>query len=99
MCLSLGSLRCRYRHSWSEPAPLGRDEAEEIILQMGQTAYVFAAGTRLGLMIASSDFPRILPHPNTMAPTWSEAEPMAARNGVLHGPGTLSRLKLPVLEL
>ena len=99
MCLSLGSLRCRYRRSWSEPEPLGRGETEEIVLQMGQTAYVFPTGARLGLMIASSDFPRILPHPNTMAPTWGKAESMAARNGVLHGPGTLSRLKLPVLEL
>jgi len=97
-CLTLGSLRCRYRNSWSEPQPLKRGEATVIRLQMGYIAYVFPAGSRVGLLITSSDFPRILPHSNTLAPPWIETQSISARNSVLHGTGTLSCLKLPVIE-
>jgi hypothetical protein len=51
------------------------------------------------LLITSSSFPRILPHPNTMAPTWRERSPQTARQQVFHGPDTLSRLELPILRL
>jgi len=98
-CLTLGSLRCRYRNSWRAPQPLQTGEAVAISLQMGHLAYVFPAGSRICLLITSSDFPRILPHPNTLAPPWTETKPVVARNSVLHGPGTLSYLKLPVIEL
>ena len=98
-CLAIGSLRCRYRNSWSEPQPLVPGEVTAIRLQMGHTAYVFPAGSRVCLLLTSSDFPRILPHPNTIAAPWAETKPVVARNSVLHGPETLSRLKLPVIEL
>lgn len=98
-CLTLGSLRCRYRNSWSEPQPLKPGEATAIRLHMGHTAYSFPAGSCVSLLITSSDFPRILPHPNTLAPPWAETMPVVGRNSVLHGPETLSRLKLPVIEL
>ncbi|MFQ6042385.1 MAG: CocE/NonD family hydrolase [Candidatus Poribacteria bacterium] len=98
-CLTLGSLRCRYRESWSEPQPLKTGEPTAIRLQMGHIAYVFPAGSRVCLLITSSDFPRILPHPNTLAPPWAESNSVLARNSVLHGPGTLSLLKLPVIEV
>lgn len=96
--LSNGSLRCRYRESWSNPKPLTAGKTVSIQLHLGNTAYTFPAGSRLGLMITSSEFPRILPHHNTMAPAWGEKNPVIARNSVLHGPGTLSRLELPVIE-
>ena len=99
MCLTLGSRRCRYRRSWSHPEPLEKLEVTDISLQMGQLAYVFPAGSRIALSIASSDFPRVLPHPNTMAGPWQGGESVVARNTVLHGPQVLSRLKLPLLEL
>ena len=65
---------------------------------MGQTAYTFAAGSRIGLMIAGSDFPRILPNPNRMSAPWDGVEPVVADNQVLHGPQYLSRLLLPAVE-
>jgi len=95
--LSLGSLRCRYRDSWSEPSPLPRNEATHLRIRMGQLAYVFPVGARIALMITSSDFPRILPHPNTLAPTWSEAPPVVAHHWVSHGAEHPSRLVLPVI--
>ncbi|HIE28371.1 TPA: hypothetical protein EYP66_13910 [Candidatus Poribacteria bacterium] len=79
--------------------PLKNRPALLRVLHMGHLAYVFPAGSRVCLLITSSDFPRILPHPNTLAPPWVESNPVVARNSVLRGPGTLSLLKLPVIEV
>ena len=98
-CLALGSLRCRYRDSWSDPTPLASGSATSIHLQMGHTAYVFPAGSRICLIITSSDFPRIQPHPNTMASPFSETISIPARNSILHGDTTPSRLKLPIISM
>jgi putative CocE/NonD family hydrolase len=98
-CLALGSLRCRYRENWREPKPLEAGTPARIRIQMGHLAYVYPERSRIALLVTSSSFPRILPHPNTMAPTWVETSPQVARQQVFHGPGTLSRLGLPVLKL
>ena len=98
ICLTIGSLRCRYRESWTDPQPLTSGDVARIHLQLGQTAYVFPTGSRICLLITSSDFPRIFPHPNTLAPPWSTTETVMARNTVHHGKGNLSRLNLPVIE-
>ena len=96
--LTHGSLRCRYRESFSDPQPLTPGEPARLELQMNNVAYTFPEGSRIGLLITSSCCPRILPHPNTMAPTWQETEPQVARQEILHGPGHESRLRLPVIE-
>ena len=98
-CLTLGSLRCRYRDGWDRCVPLEKDEPTPIRLQLGQLAYVFPVGSRIALMVTSSSFPRILPHPNTMAPTWTERSPRVAVNRVLHDTEHPSRLLLPVIDL
>ena len=98
-CLAVGSLRCRYRNGWSRTDPLVPGEVAAINLQMGHTAYTFPAGSAVSLLITSSDFPRISPHPNTLAPPLTKTKPVLARNSVLHGQGNLSCLKLPVIEL
>ncbi len=96
-CLSLGSLRCRFRNNWSAPEPLERNTPTALRVQLGQTAYTFSAGSRIVLTVTSSDFPRILPHPNRIAPLF-EGDPIVARNSILHGPEFPSRLHLPVIE-
>jgi hypothetical protein len=98
-CLALGSLRCRYRDSWSDPTPLTPGNITPIHLQMGHTAYVFPAGSRICLLITSSDFPRIQPHPNTMASPFSETRSIPALNSILHGDTTPSCLKLPIVSI
>ena len=99
VCLALGSLRCRYRDGWADPRPLAPNAATAVRIDMGHLAYRFSAGARLALTITSSDFPRILPHLNTMAPTWTESRPVVARNTILHGPSNQSSLCLPVLDV
>ncbi len=96
-CLTVGSLRCRYRQSWSQPQPLTPGESSSITLRLGHMAYTFPAGSRISLLITSSDFPRIAPHSNTMAAPWAYDEIITARNTVRHGPGAPSCLHLPVM--
>lgn len=98
ICLTIGSLRCRYRESWADPQPLAPGDIARIRLQMGHIGYVFPAGSRVCLLITSSDFPRISPHPNRLAPPWSNTEPIVAHNAVHHGRDNLSCLNLPVIE-
>ncbi len=96
ICLSLGSLRCRYRNSFADPQPLPRDEPVKLSVRLAQLAHVFPAGSRIALTITSSDYPRILPHRNRMG---LFDEPTVARNRVLHGPAAPSRLILPIVDL
>ena len=95
--LTHGSLRCRYREGWDQRVPMERGEATQIRVQMGNLAYVFPPGSRIALIVTSSCFPRILPHPNTMAPTWQERRAVTAAHQVLHEGDHASRLELPVL--
>jgi uncharacterized protein len=96
--LTHGSLRCRYRNSFSEPEALAPGEPTRLAIQMNNVAYTFPQGSRIGLIITSSCCPRILPHPNTMTPTWQETEPQTARQEILHDSGHDSCLLLPVIE-
>ena len=98
MSLIVGSLRCRYRgERWADPQALTPGEPTQVHLHIGNLAYTFPAGARIALMVTSSDFPRILPHPNTMEPTWSDAPAKVATTSVLHDVKHPSRLVLPVV--
>lgn len=96
-CLTVGSLRCRYRNGWDRCDSLPREEPVPIRIQMGNLAYVFPEGSRIALIVTSSSFPRILPHSNTIAPTWGERSPQVAVHQVLHDREHMSRLLLPVV--
>ena len=96
-CLTLGSLRCRYRNGFEAPEPLLPGGVTPICLHLGNLACTFPEGARVGLILTSSDFPRIQPHPNTMTSPWAETRPVVARNAVHHGPEAPSCLRLPVI--
>jgi predicted acyl esterase len=79
------------------PEPLAPNTSTRLQVPMGQTAYTFPAGSRVVLLVTSSDFPRILPHRNRMAPLW-EGDPVVAHQRVLRGRLTPSRLLMPVID-
>ncbi len=97
LVLSVGSIRCRYRESWSRPQALVRGEPARLCIHLNNLAYTFPKRARIALVVTSSCSPRILPHPNTMAPTWRETNPRKARQEILHTPAYPSRLILPVI--
>ena len=68
-------------------------------MRLAQLAYEFPEGSRIALMVTSSDFPRIQPHTNTMAKPWVPAAPVVAHTQVMHGRGLSASLNLPVVEL
>jgi len=98
-CLTIGSIRCRFRESWSDPKPLEAGAPTQIRIHMGHIAYVYPERARIALLVTSSSFPRILPHPNTMAPTWKEKSAQVANQEIFHSQSYPSCLMLPVLEL
>ena len=98
-CIVVGSFRCSYREGWDKRVPLEHGSPTRLQLRLGQLAYKYPAGSRIALIITSSDFPRIQPHTNTMAKPWTEVEQVIAHTQILHGPGIKASLNLPVTEL
>jgi putative CocE/NonD family hydrolase len=97
--LSIGQLRCRYRHSFSSPKPLARGQATALRIRLHSIAYRFPAGARIGLILTHSDYPRINAHPGHMEHPLSDVPARIANNTILHGPSALSRVLLPVVEV
>ncbi|MEY9841049.1 CocE/NonD family hydrolase [Streptacidiphilus sp. EB103A] len=95
MNLTDGILRCRYRDSFSEPAPLVPNEVYDIVVAAPDTANLFKAGHRLRLDISSSNFPRFDINSNTGEPEVGDRRKVVATNHV-HVDGR-SRLIVPVL--
>jgi putative CocE/NonD family hydrolase len=80
-----GMLNATRRNSLSDPEPLEPGEVYELEIEIDTTAWVFPAGHRIRLAIASADWPNVWPTP----------EP--ASNRVLRGASRPSRLILPVV--
>ena len=98
-CITVGSIRCRYRNGWTERDPLESGAPNLVRIDLGNIAYVYPERSRIALLVTSSSFPRILPHPNTMAPPWREGSPRKAAQRIFHDGACPSRLMLPVLEM
>ena len=58
---------------------------------------LFAAGHRIRLYVASSNFPRFDINPNTGEPMGRHAHQEVARNTVHFGPEYPSRITLPIM--
>lgn len=77
MNITDGIFRVRYRKSWEKPVMLMPGEIAEIVIEPFATSNLFAAGHRIRLDIASSNFPHFDVNPNT-----GEAEGMARRRQI-----------------
>lgn len=80
-----GMLNATRRSSLTDPEPLVPGEAYELEIEIDTTAWVFPAGHRIRLAIASADWPNVWPTP----------EP--ATNWVLRGESRPSRLVVPTV--
>jgi len=63
--LTDGILRTRYRRSRSDPQPLVPGDVYRLTINLSATANRFAAGHRIRLEIAGSNFPRFDVNTNT----------------------------------
>ena len=97
--LQEGILRARYRDSLSAPELVEPDEVYEYTIELGPVGAFLAAGSRLRLQVASSDFPQWDRNLNTGGPIWGEAayKGVSATQTVLHDHNHPSRLQLPII--
>lgn len=96
--LTWGSLRCKFRNSWSQPHPLPKSEPVRVDVQLGHTAADIPEGSRLVLLLMGTDFPQILPNPHTMTAPWESTTPRVAATRVLQGGLNASRLLVPTIS-
>jgi putative CocE/NonD family hydrolase len=94
-----GIRRGRHRNSTAVIEPLDPDQVNEISVEVGATATVFAAGHRLRVDISGSNFPRFDRNPNTGGASALASEYVVATNQVIRSGNYPSRVTLPVIPL
>jgi uncharacterized protein len=98
MIVAEGELRVGYRNGLNELALMAPGTIYPLTITMGPTSNQFAAGHRIRLDISSTDFPRLEPNPNTVAPPGQWTTTTKARNSVYYGGQHPSHLILPLLN-
>jgi len=98
--LQEGIVRARYRDSLTEPSLLEPDRVYLYEISLGPVGVRIAAGNRLRVAIASSDFPQWDRNLNTGGPLFGEGliEAVVARQTVLHDSEHASYVTLPVVS-
>ncbi len=74
-----GMLNGTRRASFVDPEPLTPGEVNELDIELDTTAWVFAAGQRIRLAIASADWPNVWPTPQPGTNTVHRGGPHASR--------------------
>lgn len=97
--LTHGVLRLRFRDSFEAPRSLAPGEVYDVEIQLFPTSNLFAAGHRIRLDVASSNFPHFDVNPGTGAPAGVFSEAVAAVNRIHTGPDHVSRLVLPIVPI
>lgn len=95
--LTDGVVRCRYRHGTDKAVPVEPEKPMLLKLDLGATSNLFRSGHRIGLEIASSNFPRFDRNLNTGHPIGGDAELRVALQTVYHSADSPSCLLLPVV--
>lgn len=95
-----GALRVRYRDSFEEPTFIEPGTVYEIDVDVREVAHTFAAGHRIRLDVASSNFPKLDRNPNAAVPVAeaTEADMQTASQTVYHDVRRPSRIVLPIQE-
>jgi putative CocE/NonD family hydrolase len=92
-----GIVRCRYRDGRGTSKLLKPGEIVELDVDLWSTAYVFKKGSRIGLHVSSSNFPRFDRNLNVAESPATWARPQTAENKLHHGPARASCIELSVL--
>jgi len=92
-----GILRLSHRHGGDELQGMAAGETCEVLVEAYPTANRFAAGHRIRLTIAGSNFPHFDINPNTDPARRTMAQARPAELSVLMGPGAPSCLMVDVL--
>jgi putative CocE/NonD family hydrolase len=94
--LTHGILRLRFRDGFDAVRPLQPGKVYGVEIRAFPTANLFSAGHRIRLDIASSNFPHFDVNPGTGVPAGEASEHIVAVCTLHMGPGTPSRVMLPI---
>jgi hypothetical protein len=97
MNLCEGLLRLRYRASWERPTLMQSGEIYAVTIALFPIANRFAAGHRLRLDLAGSNFPHFDINPNSGEPEGQGRQPRVARSRIFIDRSRPSHLVLPVI--
>ncbi|MFM7625269.1 MAG: CocE/NonD family hydrolase [Gammaproteobacteria bacterium] len=87
--------RMRYRQGEDEVVFMEPGETYSISPPPMLVSNVFPKGHRIRVEVSSSNFPAYARNLNTTDDPYTSTAVRVARNGVLHGPGRLARIRLP----
>ncbi len=90
--------RARYREGYDRQVFMQDGEVYELNPTAMSTSYVFKAGHRIRVEVASSKFPQYERNLNTGGNNYDESEPVVARNTLRHGAAYPSQIVLPVRQ-
>ena len=99
--ISLDIFRGRYRHSFSDPAPIPANQVQEYKFRLPTVNYEFKPGHRIMVQIQSSLFPLYDRNPQTWVPNILFAKPSDYRKATVtieHGTDARSAVLLPVVS-
>ena len=99
MNITDGILRMRYRDSWEQPELMQPGQIYAICVVPFPTANRFAAGHRIRLDIASSNYPHFDLNPNTGEAEGAWTHAVRARNSIFTGGPHASHVRLPIAPL
>ena len=89
----------RYRNGDDKPEFMKAGETYTITLPPMLVANVFQQGHSIRVEVSSSNFPSYARNLNTANDPYTSTEIKVANNKVLHGPGAVSQIILPVTQL
>ncbi len=92
-----GIIRARYRFGFTEEHLLLPGEITAVSITLPPTSNLFAAGHRIRLDIASSNFPRFDINPNTGEPMGRHTHTVIAHNTLYFGVDYPSHVVLPLV--
>ncbi len=95
--LTDGIIRARYRNGTNKAELLPQGEIAEYTIDLWSTANLFKVGHRIGLEVASSNFPRFDRNMNTGGTFGQEIEMKPAIQTIYHDVAHPSRLILPII--
>ena len=91
-------LRMRYRNSYRDPELVTPNQKYSVTVRLRPISYTILPGHKVGLMISSSNFPRLARNLNTGLHEYSSDEIAVAKNSVYLGGEDASVLQLPIVS-
>ena len=92
-------LRMRYREGEAKPVFMKSGEVYSIAPPPMLASNVFLKGHSVRIEVSSSNFPTYARNLNTAGDPYTTTETRTAGNRVIHGPGKLSKIMLPIAKL